>query len=172
MGYLDIALRVLEEEEKKASKESYPSEPLLKSLYLEAFERMGWICGMGRYEPLAKAEDELNRVWQDCLEGKATMEDFKATLSRWVKEARKAYGLCRMKAEELKREGRVIEVRSGGGRVIYIAPSRRTMENLRKDGELWFTVDEVKRFKGLSPQEREKILEVKEIFSGWILRVC
>ena len=62
----------------------------LKTLYLDAFNRTGWKIGLMARPEVVKAEDRLNEVWLECMEGKAGMDDFKAVLNEWeatVKEA-------------------------------------------------------------------------------------
>lgn len=55
----------------------------LKSLYLEAFNRIGWTQGLMARTEVIKAEDRLNEVWLECMEGRASLEDFKQTLNEW-----------------------------------------------------------------------------------------
>jgi hypothetical protein len=55
----------------------------LKTLYLDAFNRIGWQYGLMARPEVQKAEDKLNQVWLDCMEGKATPEDFKDALKGW-----------------------------------------------------------------------------------------
>ena len=55
----------------------------LKTCYLDAFNRTGWKIGLMARPEVIEAEDRLNQIWLDCMEGKASMEDFKRTLNEW-----------------------------------------------------------------------------------------
>lgn len=55
----------------------------LKTIYLEAFNRIGWQSGLMVRPEVIQAEDRLNEVWLECMEGQATIEKFKATLKEW-----------------------------------------------------------------------------------------
>ena len=55
----------------------------LKTLYLEAFNRIGWTQGLMSRPEVIQAEDRLNQVWLDCMEGRASLLDFKETITGW-----------------------------------------------------------------------------------------
>lgn len=55
----------------------------LKTLYLDAFNRIGWAQGLMARPEVQKAEDRLNEVWLECMEGKASLDEFKKTISEW-----------------------------------------------------------------------------------------
>lgn len=55
----------------------------LKTLYLEAFNRVGWEIGLMARQGVKTIEDKLNDIWLECMEGRATIEDFEATLKEW-----------------------------------------------------------------------------------------
>jgi len=71
----------------------------LKSLYLEAFNRTGWIIGLMDRPEVIQAEDKLNEVWLACMEGKATLEDFKATLNKWETVVKGGYVMIKGQRE-------------------------------------------------------------------------
>ena len=55
----------------------------LKNLYMDTFNRVGWAMGLLARPGVIQAEGRLNQVWLDCMEGKASFEDFKTTLTEW-----------------------------------------------------------------------------------------
>lgn len=55
----------------------------LKTLYMEAFNRIGWTQGLMARPEVIQAEDRLNEAWLECMEGKAALDDFKRTLAEW-----------------------------------------------------------------------------------------
>ncbi|MBI3755393.1 MAG: hypothetical protein HY265_04430 [Deltaproteobacteria bacterium] len=55
----------------------------LKTLYLAAFNHTGWIIGLMARPEVTQVEDRLNQVWIQAMEGKASVEDFKETLTKW-----------------------------------------------------------------------------------------
>ena len=68
----------------KPNNTSIPFE-VLRDLYLATFNRTGWIKGLMDRPEVMQAEDRLNEIWLDCMEGRATLEDFKRTLAEWEK---------------------------------------------------------------------------------------
>lgn len=56
---------------------------VLQELYLKAFDSIGWKAGLMDKPEVRKSEDKLNDVWQECMVGKASLEDFKADLKQW-----------------------------------------------------------------------------------------
>ena len=56
---------------------------VLRDLYLEAFDRTGWIIGLMARPEVVQAEDRLNEIWLDCMEGRASLDDFKTVLNKW-----------------------------------------------------------------------------------------
>ena len=66
----------------KPKNTSIPYE-VLRDLYLAAFNRTGWTQGLMARPEVTQAEDRLNQIWLDCMEGRATLDDFKAILKRW-----------------------------------------------------------------------------------------
>lgn len=56
---------------------------VLRDLYLDAFSRTGWQSGLMARPEVQKAEDRLNEVWIEAMEGKTTLDDFKRTLTGW-----------------------------------------------------------------------------------------
>ena len=68
----------------KPKNTSIPFE-VLRDLYLATFNRTGWIIGLMDRPEVMQAEDRLNEIWLDCMEGRATLEDFKRTLAEWEK---------------------------------------------------------------------------------------
>lgn len=55
----------------------------LKTLYLDAFNRVGWKIGLMARPEVTQAEDRLNEIWLEAMEGQTSLENFKATLKEW-----------------------------------------------------------------------------------------
>lgn len=90
MGFADMARDAIKEirsEDKTClrpvEQNPLPSYEELKVLYLDAFNRVGWTQGLMARPEVQKAEDRLNEVWLECMEGRAGIEDFKQTLNEW-----------------------------------------------------------------------------------------
>ena len=66
----------------KPKKDPIPFE-VLRDLYLATFNRTGWIIGLMDRPEVMQAEDRLNEIWLDCMEGRAGLDDFKAILKEW-----------------------------------------------------------------------------------------
>ena len=56
---------------------------VLRDLYLATFNRTGWIIGLMDRPEVMQAEDRLNEIWLDCMEGRASLDDFKTVLNKW-----------------------------------------------------------------------------------------
>jgi len=69
-------------EELKPKNTSIPFE-VLRDLYLATFNRTGWTQGLMDRPEVGQAEDRLNEIWLDCMEGRASLDDFKAILKEW-----------------------------------------------------------------------------------------
>lgn len=74
--------------------------------------------------------------------------------------------LDEMTREEFERSGKILEVKTGGGRKVYIASTKEIVERKQKEGEAWFTPEEVENLKGKHPEMVEKVIDAKEIFPG------
>lgn len=66
----------------KPKNTSIPFE-VLRDLYLSTFNRIGWKIGLMARPEVQKAEDRLNGVWLEAMEGQTSLENFKATLKEW-----------------------------------------------------------------------------------------
>ena len=66
----------------KPKQDPLPFE-VLRDLYLATFNRIGWKVGLMDKPEVTQAEDRLNEVWLDCMEGRAGLDDFKAILKEW-----------------------------------------------------------------------------------------
>ena len=43
----------------------------------------GFLCALIARPEVIQAEDRLNQVWLDCMEGRASLLDFKETITGW-----------------------------------------------------------------------------------------
>ena len=66
----------------KPKNTSIPFE-VLRDLYLATFNRTGWTQGLMDRPEVGQAEDRLNEIWLDCMEGRASLDDFKTVLNKW-----------------------------------------------------------------------------------------
>ena len=52
------------------------------------------------------------------------------------------------------------------GRKVYLTESPEVKARHEKQGEAWFTYDELKAIEGISREEVERVIEAKEVFPG------
>lgn len=63
-------------------------------------------------------------------------------------------------------EGLIIKWETAGGRIVFLTDSPEVKAKHEREGEAWFTYDELKAMSGISREEVEQVITVKEIFKG------
>ncbi|MDO8137456.1 MAG: hypothetical protein Q6354_07420 [Candidatus Brocadiales bacterium] len=82
MGYLELAKRIETEGKTTTAIQSVPPETL-ESIFQEVLNDLLGEANPSMLAQEQEAKNHLDKIWADCLAGRASIEDFKKAVAQW-----------------------------------------------------------------------------------------